>query len=59
MNEIEVSKATLVTGLILANAAGLIGAYVSIRVQIAILNEKVKYLTEWMKTHNKKSPEEE
>lgn len=55
MSDVSVSQATLIASIIIANAAAILGAYVSMRVQIAVLKEKVDYLTEWMKTHNQKS----
>jgi hypothetical protein len=55
MTEVSVSQATLIASIIIANAAAILGAYVSMRVQIAVLKEKVDYLTDWMKTHNQKS----
>lgn len=50
----DIGQATILAGLLVANAAGIIGGYVSVRVQLAVLKENVEYIKEWMKTHNEK-----
>lgn len=58
MGEVNVSQASILAAIVIANIAGIIGAYVSVKVSIAVLTEKVAYLNDWIKTHNKNQKEE-
>lgn len=40
-NDVNISQATILAGIVLANIGALIGTYVSIRVKIAVLEFKV------------------
>lgn len=58
MGDVNVSQATILAGIVIANLAGILGAYVSIRVQLAVLNEKFKYLDQWIDTLKKQKENE-
>lgn len=58
MTDVNMTQATVVASFAIANAAAIVGAYVSMRVEIAILKEKVTYISERIKYFNEKQSEE-